>query len=113
MKLRLLLSIALLTLTGSAAALTESDATKPCNPDRRGSQACANAIFNATVIGQIHKGQSQDDVRGIMRHDPERREIQRLTESWGYMTSYRNNMITWITFTDDRVSSLSHESIAR
>jgi hypothetical protein len=113
MKFRFLLSIALLTLTGSAAALTESGATKPCDPDRRGSQVCANAIFNATVIGQIHKGQSQDDVRGIMRHDPERTEIQGVTESWGYMTSHKDSMITWITFTDRRVSSLSHESIAR
>ena len=113
MKFRLLLSIALLTLTGSAAALTDSAANKPCDPDRRGSQACAHAIFNATVIGQIHKGQSQDVVRGIMRHAPERTEIQGVTESWGYMTSHKDSMITWITFTDRKVSSLSHESIAR
>jgi len=49
----------------------------PLTKERR-LQVCANAIFNATD-GQIQKGQSQNDVRGIMR----------------------------------RVSSLSHESIAR
>src|SRR4029077_5857989 len=113
MKFPFLLSIGLLTITRSPVALTESGAIKPCDPDRRGSQVCANAIFNATVIGQIHKGQSQSDVRGIMRHAAERTELHGVTESWGYMTSHKDSMITWITFTDDRVISLSHESIAR
>ncbi|MGZ5494956.1 MAG: hypothetical protein ACXWHG_15230 [Thermoanaerobaculia bacterium] len=73
----------------------------------------ANVIFdNAAVIDGIHNGQSQDEVRGIMRHSAERREVGSVTESWGYMTSDKNNMMTWITFTDHRVTSLSHEVIA-
>ncbi len=113
-------SIASLALAGCTAVLTsstpagrmnEAGAIQPCYPDRRDAQACGNAIFNATVIAQIHKGQSRTDVRRIMRHDAERSEIFGQTESWGYMTSYANKMITWITFTDHQVSSLSHEEV--
>jgi hypothetical protein len=93
--------------------VNKSAAVPPCHSDRRGGQVCGDATFNASVIAQIHKGQSRGDVRGIMGHDAERREIGALTESWGYMTSYENNMITWITFTDQRVSSLSHEAVVR
>ncbi|HYS52835.1 MAG TPA: hypothetical protein VER58_03595 [Thermoanaerobaculia bacterium] len=46
-----------------------------------------------------------------MRHDAERREVEGLTESWGYLTSYKNQMITWITFTDWTVSWLTHEIV--
>jgi len=86
---------------------------RPCSPDRRDAQACGNALFNTTVISQIHKGQTRSEVRGIMRHDAEKREIAGVTESWGYLTSYKNKMITWITFTDHKVSSLTHEIIER
>ncbi len=121
-KICVVLSIASLALTGCAAVMTSSapagdmnaaGAIQPCYPDRRDAQACGNSIFNATVIAQIHKGQWRSDVRGIMRHDAERREMQGLTESWGYMTSYDSKMITWITFTDHQVSSLSHEEVVR
>ena len=121
-KIPIVLSTALLALIGCTTVVTsagpagrmnEAGAIQPCFPDRRDSQACGDAIFNATVIAQIHKGQSRGDVRGIMRHDAELREFQGLTESWGYRTSYKDKMITWITFTDYQVSSLSHEAITR
>lgn len=95
------------------ALISKSDAVQPCRSDRRGGQVCGDANLNASVIAQIHKGQSRAAVRGIMGHDAERTEIGALTESWGYMTSYANNMITWITFTDHQVSSLSHEAVVR
>lgn len=121
-KIRFVFSVALLALTGCTSVVTsarpaggmnQAGAIQPCFPDRRDAQACGDAIFNATVIVQIHKGQSRGDVRGIMRHDAERREVQGPTESWGYMTSYKDKMITWITFTDLQVSSLSHEALTR
>ena len=46
-----------------------------------------------------------------MRHDAEKREVDGFTESWCYLTSYQNQMITWITFTDRKVSSLTHEIV--
>jgi uncharacterized protein YceK len=104
---------AVLTSSAPAGRMSEAGAIQPCYPDRRDAQTCGNAIFNATVIAQIHKGQSRSDVRRIMRHDAERSEINGQTESWGYMTSYANKMITWITFADQQVSSLSHEEVGR
>ena len=83
----------------------------PCSPDHRGAQSCEDARFNGTVISQIHKGQTESEVRTIMGHDAERLETGGSTESWGYLTSYKNQMITWITFTDRTVSSLSHEIV--
>jgi hypothetical protein len=118
-KTSLALSIASLALTGCATVMTlptsrmnVAEAIRPCQSDRRGSQACGDATFNATVISQIKKGQTPTDVRAIMRHDAERREVTSLTESWGYLTNYQNKMITWITFTDRKVTSLSHEVLA-
>jgi hypothetical protein len=119
--IHVLISIASFALIGCSSApgtprvagdMNGSGGIQPCS-DRRDAQACGNAVFNATVIAQIHKGQSRGDVRGIMRHDAERHETQGLTESWGYLTSYKNQMITWITFTADQVSSLSHEQLVR
>jgi len=46
-----------------------------------------------------------------MRHDAERRELAGSIESWGYLTSYKNQMVTWITFTDRTVSSITHEIV--
>jgi hypothetical protein len=119
---KITLAIACLTLAGCVASTNRSipegqmnlaGVIRPCSPDRRGAQPCGNALFNTTVISQIHKGQTQSEVRGIMRHDAERREVEGLTESWGYLTSYKNQMITWITFTNHTVSSLTHEILER
>jgi hypothetical protein len=117
-KTHLALSIASLALAGCTVAMNRTlpagkmsaaGAIRPCYPDRRDAQACGNAIFNASVISQIHKGQTRADVRAIMRHNAERREVNTVTESWGYLTSYENKMMTWVTFTDHKVTSLSHE----
>ena len=96
----------------SAGHMNDNGGIQPCS-DRRDAQACGNAVFNATVISRIRKGQSRQDVRGIMRHGAERHETEGLTESWGYLTSYRDHMLTWITFTDDKVTSFSHEQTRR
>jgi hypothetical protein len=118
---KITLAVACMVLVSCAASIRPSlpagrmivpgDILAPCSPDRRGAQSCEAALFNSSVISQIHKGQSQSEVRGIMRHDAERRELGGSTESWGYLTSYKNQMVTWITFTDRTVSSLSHEIV--
>lgn len=71
------------------------------------------ATSNATAMLLIHEGQSRADVLGIMRHQAERHEVTGVTESWGYLTSGPNRMLTWITFTDQKVSSISHEQLIR
>ncbi|PYQ60002.1 MAG: hypothetical protein DMF58_09640 [Acidobacteria bacterium] len=118
---KITLAVACVALAGCAASMTPSlpmgrinvagGILAPCSPDHRGARACDDALFNTSVISQIHKGQSQNEVRGIMRHDAEKREVDGFTESWGYLTSYQNQMITWITFTDRKVSSLTHEIV--
>ena len=103
---------ATLNHAASAGHMNDNGTIQPCS-DRRDAQTCGNAALNATLIGEIHQGQSRQDVRSIMQHNAERVETQGVTESWGYMTSYRLNMLTWITFTDDKVISLSHEEVKR
>jgi len=118
---KITLAVACMVLVSCAASMNPAlpagrmivpgDILAPCSPDRRGAQSCEDAQFNTSVISQIHKGQSQSEVRGIMRHDAERREVGGSVESWGYLTSYKNQMVTWITFTDRTVSSITHEIV--
>lgn len=118
---KITLLVACMALVGCAASVSPllpagrlsvpGEILAPCSPDRRGAQSCEDARFNGTTILQIHKGQTESEVRTIMRHDAERRESGGSTESWGYLTSYKNQMITWITFTNRTVTSISHEIV--
>jgi hypothetical protein len=118
---KITLAVACLVLVSCAASVRPSlpagrmnvtgGILAPCSPDRRGAQSCEDARFNTSVISQIHEGQSRSEVRGIMRHDAERREFGGSVESWGYLTSYKNQMVTWITFTNRTVSSITHEIV--
>lgn len=89
--------------------MNQAGEIRPCHRDHRDAQACGNAIFNQTVVAQIHPGQSLSDVRAIMRHDAERRTVIASNESWGYITNYGEKTMTWIHFTDQRVSSITQE----
>jgi hypothetical protein len=117
-KTLLAVPILALALTGCVTAMNKalppgrmSDAgvIRPCHRDHRDAQACGNAIFNQTVIAQIHMGQTLTDVRAIMRHDAERRTVEGANESWGYLTNYEDKIMTWITFTDRKVSAITKE----
>lgn len=118
----LALSIAAITLTGCTAVMnkalppgrmSEEGTIRPCHRDHRDAQACGNAIFNKSVIGEIHPGQTLTDVRAIMRHDPELRTVDGSNESWGYITNYGEKVMTWITFTDRKVSSITQRPWSR
>lgn len=111
----LAISVVAITLTACTSVMnkslppgrmSEAGMIRPCHNDDYAAQACGNAIFNEGVIGQIHTGQTLTDVRAIMRHDAERRTVDGGNESWGYITNYRDKLMTWITFTDRKVSSL-------
>ena len=114
----LALSVASLTLLGCTSAMNtvlppgqmnEAGTIRPCHRDHRDAQACGNAIFNHNAIVQIHTGQTLTDVRAIMRHDAERRTVDGSNESWGYITSYGDKVMTWIAFTDRKVSSVTQQ----
>jgi len=109
-------SVAILALTGCTSAMNsalppgrmnEAGSIRPCHRDHRDAQACGNAIFNDGVIAQIHTGQTLTDVRAIMRHDAERRTVDGSNESWGYITNYNDKVMTWIAFTDRKVSGVT------
>src|ERR1044071_7562606 len=117
-KILLAISVAALALTGCTATLntalppgrmSEPGTIRPCHRDYRDAQACGNAIFNQTVIAQIHTGQTLGDVRAIMRHEAERRTVDGANEKWGYITNYDDKVMTWIAFTDSKVSSVTQQ----
>ena len=110
------ISIAAFTFMGCTSAMNtalppgrmnEAGTIRPCHRDHRDAQACGNAIFNDTVIAQIHTGQTLTDVRAIMRHEAERRTVDGSNESWGYITNYTDKVMTWISFTDRQVTSIT------
>jgi hypothetical protein len=121
-KTLLAISVAVLTLAGCTSTLntvlppgrmSEEGTIRPCHREYRDAQACGNAIFNETVIAQIHTGQTLADVRAIMRHDAERRTVYGSNESWGYITNYNDKVMTWIAFTDQKVSSVTQQAWLR
>ena len=118
----LAVSVAALALAGCTSAMNTalppgrmSDAgiIRPCHRDHRDAQVCGNAIFNQTVIAQIHTGQTLTDVRAIMRHEAERRTVDGANESWGYITNYDDKVMTWIAFTDRKVSAVTQQPWVR
>jgi hypothetical protein len=121
-KTMLAVSLAALALAGCTAAMNgalppgrmnEAGAIRPCHRDHRDAQACGNALFNEGVIAQIHTGQTLSDVRAIMRHEAERRTVEGSNESWGYITNYNDKVMTWIAFTDQKVTSVSQQPWVR
>jgi uncharacterized lipoprotein NlpE involved in copper resistance len=121
-KVILAISAAVLTLAGCTTAMNnalppgrmnEAGTIRPCHRDHRDAQACGNAIFNHGVIASIHTGQTLTDVRAIMRHEAERRTVDGSNESWGYITNYNDKVMTWIAFTDRKVTSVSQQPWVR
>jgi hypothetical protein len=90
----------------AAGTMLPDGSIAPCHGNHTDSQACGNATFNATVINQVQPGQSKEQVRAIMRHDAERREITGNSETWLYITDYGSELMTAITFTDGKVTGL-------
>ena len=118
----LAISVATLAITGCTSVMNtalppgrmnEAGTIRPCHRDHRDAQACGNAIFNHGVIADIHTGQTLTDVRAIMRHEAERRTVAGANESWGYITNYDDKLMTWITFTDRKVSSVTQQAWVR
>ncbi len=107
----ILLSI---VLTGCASMMIDDNAGQlrpdgtitPCGTFHTNAQACGNAKWNSKVIRQVAAAQTKEQVRSIMKHDPERREIDGSEERWFYLTDYDAELMTVITFVDDRITAL-------
>jgi hypothetical protein len=78
----------------------------PCHGHHTDPKACGNAQFNAPLLPKIQAGMTTAAVREIMRHDAERRELDGNTETWFFMSDYPAELMTAITFTDGKVTSL-------
>jgi hypothetical protein len=109
----LVLSVALLVAGCSSPGglMLASGKITPCPDWHTDNQACGNAIWNAKVIGQVQLGQTQEEVRAIMRHDPERREASltsdgKKVETWSYITDYDAERMSTLTFTDGRLTAM-------
>lgn len=85
-----------------------SDGTiAPCHGiDIEDRNACGQARFNAPLVPKIENGMTKEQVRNLMRHDPERREMNGDTDVWMYMTDYNARKMTAIVFSNGRVSAL-------
>jgi outer membrane protein assembly factor BamE (lipoprotein component of BamABCDE complex) len=86
--------------------MTEAGTVEPCHDYRTDQQACGNAIWDAHALTQVQPGQTRDEVRAIMKRDPERREISGNGETWMYLTNYDNGQLTAVTFTDGKVTGM-------
>jgi hypothetical protein len=69
------------------------------------------SLFNSQAVGKVKLGQSQQEVRAIMQHDPERREAAvsvegKSAETWSYITDYSAELMTTFTFTDGRLTKI-------
>ena len=66
---------------------------------------------NRQRIGQVKIGQTLDEVRAIMRKDPEKRELRsrfdgKSVEFWTFVTDYGLKLQSTITFLDGRVEEI-------
>lgn len=80
---------------------------EPCGGYHTDSAACGAALFNAPRLAKVQTGMTREEVRALMEHDAERRTLDGGRESWGYINNYDSETMTWITFTDGRVTALT------
>ena len=90
----------------SAGGVMKNGAISQCGGHHTDSQACGNAVFNAPLLPKVHAGMTMDEVRAVMQHDAERREIDHGAETWIYMSDYQAEMMTAVTFTDGKVTGM-------
>lgn len=93
--------------SGPDGTLLPNGTITPCGGHHTDPQACGNAIFNARVIGKVQAGQTKEQVRMIMQHDPERREFNGNVDTWTYITDYPSELVTEIVFTDGKVTGMN------
>jgi|APAra7269096613_1048513.scaffolds.fasta_scaffold00109_82 hypothetical protein len=90
--------------------LRDDGSISPCHGNRRDLQACGNAIFNAPRVPLLKLGQTQNEVRRLMEHDPEtlsaRTEQGRTIDVWGYVINYQKYRVAELTFTDGVLTAI-------
>jgi outer membrane protein assembly factor BamE (lipoprotein component of BamABCDE complex) len=67
---------------------------------------CDAAVRNAPRLPQVKVGMTAEEVRAIMKHDPERREADTSGETWYYMSDYGAELMSAVKFENNRVVSI-------
>jgi hypothetical protein len=111
----LIITVVFAGCSSPGGLMRESGRITPCPDWHTDNQACGNAIWNAKVIGAVQLGQTQEEVRMIMRHDPERREGSlaadgKKIETWSYITDYDAERMTTLTFTDGTLTAIGQDA---
>jgi hypothetical protein len=70
--------------------------------------------MNAVNITGVHLGQTAAEVKRVMRHEPESREVKTLPdgtseERWNYLTDYNNDTNTTLVFRGGVLVEVGHE----
>jgi hypothetical protein len=107
----ILLSLFAVSCSSPGGIMLGNGRITPCPDWHTDNDACGHAIFNANVINQVKLGETQDQVRTIMRHDAERREASsslegKNLETWSYITDYQAELMTTLTFTDGVLTAI-------
>ena len=105
MRRKIVLITAFLLLNGCGVS-GHYQSSGPCKGFHKDQQACLRAVENSSVIGKVKLGQSLEEVRQIMGKDPERREVAKDSETWGYITSYAGYRFTTIIFRNGVVTEI-------
>ena len=105
MRRKIVLIAAVLLLNGCGIS-GHYRSSGPCKGFHKDQQACQRAAENSSVIGKVNLGQSLEEVRKIMGKDPERREVTKDSETWGYLTSYADYRFTTVIFRDGVVTEI-------
>ena len=104
---------------GEPGSIDELGQIVPCRGDRDSPEniACGKAIYNATVIEGLQTGQSMDNVRQVMKHNPESVKVQepvagRPVEVWYYVRDFdartmTARTMTALTFVDGVVTEIA------
>ena len=82
----------------------------PCHGSQTNPQGCGNALYNAPRVTKLNIGQTTEQAKEIMGHDPEDRSIKlqgnQTVEIWKLLTDYRSTTYTVITFIDGKIVSV-------
>lgn len=84
--------------------LSRDDTINPCHGQEVDPQRCGDATFHARQISKLTLGTDRDDVRRIMRHEPDDVRRDGTTERWTYLTDYQRGRTTVLVFRDGRLT---------
>src|SRR5688500_5023853 len=86
-----------------AGRLLPDGRISPCGTFHANPQACGNARWNAKAIRKVSIGLTIAEVRSVMAHDADSREVTESEERWSYLTDYDRDSMSVIVFRHGRV----------